>query len=445
MLKRWLAVVALVCVGLVLRLEAQNPSESKKDSPGNEQEEKKKASDGEDKKADELPKKTNLFLVARVGMGDKGNTLSKSTLLENFITGMNISGCKCSGEPMVKPIAPSVFRDLNRIVSGVGGEPWKVMLKNKVELSQAQLDDSTLLLIKLPNGFQIEEMDIETVGGSSLTGVYSPAAKDGKRMALLTTNPITYSIPWELNAQINKIKMKTLSDADASSKVDEFDASAVKADKFFSVTVRDFEGDKNKLIKTLKNPEKFEDVITIGADLSEYSVQIATLGLSTGDIGTDLDDKNNLVLTIPQNSKRTSSKVWVKFPLTEAEAVQECVKINASETVGQAYKMIKAIEGKIEVKDMAEVTPEKGAQWFELPPTEDKSQFSRTLALKDLDGLMKKYAQFYLVVVRERSYPGEERVEIIRAPDLANVNVLNKLGSMIREKTGAAPKPPGGN
>jgi hypothetical protein len=289
-------------------------------------------------------------------------------------------------------------------------------------------------------------MEVDTTGGSALKGIYSPSVKDGKRMSLLTTNPVTYSIPWELNAQITKIKLKTLSDSDSNNaKTEEFDATAIKADKFFSVTVRDFEGDKSKLIKTLKDPEKFEDVITIGADLSEYSVQMATLGLSTGDIGTELDDKNNLVLTIPQNSKRTTSKVWVKFPLNEAEAVQECVKINASETVGQAYKMIKAIEGKIEAKDMAEVTAEKGAQWFELPMAEDKSQFSRTLALKDLDGLMKKYSQFYLVVVRERSYPGEDRVEIIRAPDLANVNVLNKLGSMIRDKAGAAPKTGGPN
>lgn len=439
MLKRWIPIVVLSLLGLVFRLEAQNPGETKKESPANQQEEKKSDSPKKEESKEE-PKKSNLFLVARVGMDDKGKSLSKETLFENFVNGMKISGCKCSGEPIVKPIAPSVFRDLNRIVSGVNGEPWKVVLKNKVELSQAQLNDSTLLLITMPKDLQIEEMEVDTTGGSALKGTYSPTVKDGKRMSLLTTNPVTYSIPWELNAQITKIKLKTLSDSDSNTKTEEFDATAIKADKFFSVTVRDFEGDKSKLIKTLKDPEKFEDVITIGADLSEYSVQMATLGLSSGDIGTELDDKNNLVLTIPQNSKRTTSKVWVKFPLTEAEAVQECVKINASETVGQAYKMIKAIEGKIEAKDMAEVTAEKGAQWFELPMTEDKSQFSRTLALKDLDGLMKKYSQFYLVVVRERSYPGEDRIEIIRAPDLANVNVLNKLGSMIREKTGAAPK-----
>jgi len=439
MIRRWLACCALVSIGLVLQIQAQGPNDSKKDAQPNRAEEKK------EEKKEEAPKKTNLFLVARVGMDDKGKSLSKETLLENFVNGMKISGCKCSGEPIVKPISPSVFRDLNRIVSGVSGEPWKAVLKNKVELSQAQLNDTTLLLITMPKGLQVEEMEIETTGGSALGGKYSPTVKDGKRMALLTTNPVTYSIPWELNAQISKIKMKTLSDGDGDTKLEEFDATAVKADKFFSVTVRDFEGDKGNLIKTLKDPAKFEDVITIGADLSEYSVQMATLGLSSGDIGSELDDKNNLVLTIPQNSKRTTSKVWVKFPLSESEALQECLKINASETVGQAYKMIKSIEGKVEAKDTAEVSPEKAAQWFELSPSEDKSQFSRTLALKDLDGLLKKYPQFFLVVVRERSYPGEDRIEIIRAPDLANSNVLNKLGGMIREKTGTAPAPKPGS
>lgn len=388
----------------------------------------------------ELSQPKKLVLIVRSGLNNMRTRVAKSTIIENFISAMEITGCKSDGVPIIKAISQSVYRDLNKIILGKSIENCDILLKNKIKLSQLKINDLEYLLVEVPSGMSVQELDIEMIGPSELSGKYTPYSNSiNKKMSQLSLSPLIYSIPWEDQCDILRVSTKTLIKNSNRIIIDIDDCENHAQQRYYSIVAENFVGSLSKIIQIMQDPEKFEDVIQIDANITpEAEINIASMWLPVQKTMIQLNQDNNLTFTIPQNSKGTTSKAWIKFPLTESEAIEQCAKINACETTGQAYKVFSEIEHKVKVNETSEVTPEKRAQWFELSPSGENTSFSRTLLLKDLDGMMKQYSKYYIVVVRERVLSSKR--ELIRCPNLSNIEHLSQLEDIIRDRTNAMPE-----
>jgi hypothetical protein len=364
------------------------------------------------KNTDQKATKKTLFLLARVGRKDNGNQLSPNGLEQNFTMGLDKTKCKYAGKVLVKAISPSVFRNINKIVAGATDEPWKATLPNGVTLLHAEIEDSLFLAIRMPKEIksQLEWIEIEATGAEEKSGKYG-SGEGMKPLSLLGTSPTTYSIPWALNAQITKVKMKILEldgQNKASSSEKEFPLEGLNSDLYYSLTVKDFEGDKQKLFDFVQDPINFEDVIQIGADMSEYVVQMASMGVLGGGTGPGFDDKNNWMPMVSQNSKGNVERAWVLFPLTKDQAEAELKKFDKKDTPFDAYKKFAAMPNKVTANMDAKFKVGSPAQWYELPKGVG-FQLTRPIDLGDLKDFFDNQKDFEMLVVRERQLSKDDK------------------------------------
>jgi len=385
-----------------------------------------------EEKSDVIPQKTNLFLLARVGRQDNGVQLNAEGLKENFLRGLNNSQPQKDSYSKidVKPISPSVFRNINKIVAGNVEEPWRADLPNGVSMLHAEIEDTLYLIIRMPKDkkLQLEWVDITTVGSVEAVKY---GAGGSKSLSLLSTSPETYSIPWELNSQIKEVNMKVL-ELDGKSEVkslqQKYPLGSLNSDLYYSITIKDFTGDKKKLFDYVQNPKNYEDVIQIGADLSDYIVQIASMGIIGGGEGVGIDENNNWTPRVSQNAKGNVARAWVLFPLTKQQAEEEIKKFSKIMTPNAAYKEFAKMPNKVFApvkKEGAPIGNEKGkendfvpggpAKWYELPKG-NSGHLERSINLGDLQDFLDKNKEFEMVVIRERNYPNEKKNNAIN-PD----------------------------
>lgn len=363
---------------------------------------------------------STLFLLARIGRQDDGSPLNAKGLAQNFEKGLKNSGCKYSGEVIVKPISPTVVRNINKIVAGASEEPWKVTLKNGISLLHMEIEDSLYLVIRLPEDkeskTQLEWIDISTTGSDDTSGKYAVVENKEnkmKKLNLLGTKPQTYSIPWSLNSQITKVKTNLQimdSNNKVTSKEEEESLENQNSDLYFSLTVKNFEGDKSKLYKYIQNPKYFEDVIQIGADLSEFVIQMASMGVIGGGGGTIIDENNNWVPLISQNSKGNVEKAWILFPLTKDQAKKEFEKFDKNKnTPFDAFMVFKnSPYKKVEAKEEATFNLTDEPKWYELPKGFG-NQLTRAISLgSNLKSFYENQKDFDILVIREREEGKED-------------------------------------
>ena len=367
------------------------------------------------KNTDQKATKKTLFLLARVGRTDKGVQLSPKGLEQNFTMGLDKTGCKYAGKVLVKAISPSVFRNINKIVAGATEEPWKATLPNGVTLLHAEIEDSLFLAIRMPKEIksQLEWIEIEATGAEEKSGKYG-SGEGMKPLSLLGTSPTTYSIPWVLNAQITKVKMKILElDAQnkASSSEKEFPLEGLNSDLYYSLTVKDFEGDKQKLFNFVQDEKNFVDVIKIGEDLSEYVVQMASMGVLSSGTETIFNEKNEWMATVLQNAQQNVERAWILFPLDKEQAKMELLKFDKNDTPFDAYKKFEKMPNKVpaNMNMVAIVTLNKPEpKWYELPKV-GQGQLTRAINLTDLKEFYESKKDFEILVIRERQLSEEDK------------------------------------
>jgi hypothetical protein len=348
-------------------------------------------------KIEPLPQQTvpsTLFLLARIGRQDDGSPLNSKSLAQNFERGLKNAGCKYSGEVIVNTMSPTAFRSINKIVTGASEEPWKVTLQNGISLLHMEIEDALFLVIRMPEDrvskTQLNWIDISTMASDGFSGKYSALdnnessikklilgsndSKDAKikKLNVLSSNPQTYFIPWNLSSQISKVKIKSqITDkaGKATTLEEEYSLDNLNSDLYFSLTVKNFEGDKNKLFKYIQTPEYFEDVIQIGADLSEYAIQMASMGVIGGGGKSVIDEKNNWVPLLSQTSKGNVQKAWILFPLNKDQAAKELKKFDKNKnTPFDAYAAFKnSPYKKVTAKEDAVFKPNDEPRWYELP------------------------------------------------------------------------------
>lgn len=372
-----------------------------------------------------VSKKTNLFLLVRVGQDSNGKALGKKLLEQNFTSGMKDTKCKSSGDVVVKPISPSVYQDINKIVAGKTEEPWKVGLSNGIQMSLAEIDGKVFLSIKMPEirdaAFQNLQMDwiditpADATGRAKLGGKYGGDSK--KPLQLIASNPDQYIIPWEYNAQIARVRAQMLEmDKDGNTKPREiFEEELVKKnpDQYFSLSVKDFEGEKETLFKYLQDKKNFVDTIKIGADLSEYVVQMASMGIIRDGKDTILNDQNQWLVSI---SKGDADKAWILFPLNKSQAGEAKAKFDILETPQDAFAEFEKQPNKVplDAKAIPSVDGKTKPMWFELGANKDR--FERSIQLGNLQELLDTKSDLEALVITVREFQNG-RKELTRAKD----------------------------
>ena len=381
---------------------------------------------------------TSIFLVVRVGQGQdkdgKSDSISKEELKR--IIGNAIKDTNSEGSLDVKDLSPSVFRDLNRIMNNSGAAAWRTEFDG-VAVSQAQIEEREVLLIKVPSTkHQVKQMDI-TTDKSKEPLVYTFNDKDeSKRLVRVAAD--VYSIPWELNKIILDMEIQMLKEGVAQPAIGK-NFRGLASDRHYGVSIRNFKGDIKKLYKSIQSEDTNGNQIEIGDGVQEYIVQLATFGESAVIGVPALSERNEYYARIARPSKGKVTRSWSLFPLTKEQAETEVGKYlgkNPEEVINilreSKYQPVSITE------DAATKTGHP--QWFEFNFNTTKD-LERAIVLTDLPKLLENHKDgFYRVNIHELDVLGEDgrlkRREAIRT-DKGYVysEKIDGLSKVIEEKS----------
>jgi hypothetical protein len=381
---------------------------------------------------------TSIFLVVRVGQGQdkdgKSDTISKDELKR--IIGNAIKDTNSEGTLDVRDLSPSVFRDLNRIMNNSGAAAWRTEFDG-VAVSQAQIEEREVLLIKVPSTkHQVKQMDI-TTDKSKEPLVYTFNDKDeSKRLVRVAAD--VYSIPWELNKVISDMKIQMLKEGVEQPAITK-NFRGLASDRHYGVSIRNFKGDIKKLYKSIQSEDTNGNQIEIGDGVQEYIVQLATFGESAVIGVPALGERNEYYARIARPSKGKVTRSWSLFPLTKEQAETEVAKYSGKNPEEVMDILRKSNYSAVSTtKDAATLTGDP--QWFEFNFNATKD-LERAIVLTDLPKLLEKHKDgFYRVNIHELDVVGEDgrlkRREAIRT-DKGYVysEKIEGLSKVIEEKS----------
>ncbi len=381
---------------------------------------------------------TSIFLVVRVGQGQdkdgKSDTISKDELKR--IIGNAIKDTNSEGTLDVRDLSPSVFRDLNRIMNNSGAAAWRTEFDG-VAVSQAQIEEREVLLIKVPSTkHQVKQMDITTDKGKEPL-VYTFNDKDeSKRLVRVAAD--VYSIPWELNKVISDVKIQMLKEGVEQPAITK-NFRGLASDRHYGVSIRNFKGDIKKLYKSIQSEDTNGNQIEIGDGVQEYIVQLATFGESAVIGVPALGERNEYYARIARPSKGKVTRSWSLFPLTKEQAETEVAKYSGKNPEEVMDILRKSNYSAVSTtKDAATLTGDP--QWFEFNFNATKD-LERAIVLTDLPKLLEKHKDgFYRVNIHELDVVGEDgrlkRREAIRT-DKGYVysEKIEGLSKVIEEKS----------
>lgn len=381
---------------------------------------------------------TSIFLVVRVGQGQdkdgKSDTISKDELKR--IIGNAIKDTNSEGTLDVRDLSPSVFRDLNRIMNNSGAAAWRTEFDG-VAVSQAQIEEREVLLIKVPSTkHQVKQMEITTDKGKEPL-VYTFNDKDeSKRLVRVAAD--VYSIPWELNKVISDVKIQMLKEGVEQPAITK-NFRGLASDRHYGVSIRNFKGDIKKLYKSIQSEDTNGNQIEIGDGVQEYIVQLATFGESAVIGVPALGERNEYYARIARPSKGKVTRSWSLFPLTKEQAETEVAKYSGKNPEEVMDILRKSNYTAVSTtKDAATLTGDP--QWFEFNFNATKD-LERAIVLTDLPKLLEKHKDgFYRVNIHELDVVGEDgrlkRREAIRT-DKGYVysEKIEGLSKVIEEKS----------
>ncbi len=349
---------------------------------------------------------TSIFLVVRVGQGQdkdgKSDTISKDELKR--IIGNAIKDTNSEGTLDVRDLSPSVFRDLNRIMNNSGAAAWRTEFDG-VAVSQAQIEEREVLLIKVPSTkHQVKQMDITTDKGKEPL-VYTFNDKDeSKRLVRVAAD--VYSIPWELNKVISDVKIQMLKEGVEQPAITK-NFRGLASDRHYGVSIRNFKGDIKKLYKSIQSEDTNGNQIEIGDGVQEYIVQLATFGESAVIGVPALGERNEYYARIARPSKGKVTRSWSLFPLTKEQAETEVAKYSGKNPEEVMDILRKSNYTSVSTtKDAATLTGDP--QWFEFNFNATKD-LERAIVLTDLPKLLEKHKDgFYRVNIHELDVVGED-------------------------------------
>ena len=400
----------------------------------------KKEASGQNKPAsstEDIKTAKTLFLVVRVGQLADGTTLTGKELERIFTNSLKETGFKHE-KIGVRSLSPSVFNDLNRIMNDGSSNVWRTELDKGVVVTQGMVDDRNLLLIRLPKPtMQVKSLDISTEP-PTVGGQFTNDSKEEKRRVVRIASD-AYAIPWELNTVINDIKINLMDEGKPLPEIKK-DLKGLANTQYYSVSIKNFDGNLNELYKYVQDENKQGNPIKIAEGIQEYTVQLAAMGQESDENIGGINDRNIWESRLPRLSRGKPSRVWSLFTLTKEQADAELKKYEGKDP----EEIVKEIEksGKLMTAEkLATVGPATEPQWLEMTP-DNLGDFKRDIQLEGLDQLIEKYKDgFHRLKVYELEVKDAHRKEAIRVKGkmIENEKVAS-LPGLIGQKVKAADK-----
>jgi hypothetical protein len=364
------------------------------------------------------PGETTLFMMIRTGPH-----LTPGNLLSTLEEGLSASGCQIEGKPLIRPVSPAVFEELQKITQDTAETVAGAKVAKGIGVSRMLSRDS-LWEFRLSSPSQILKklaIKYRNGEGKEYEKEYIPSgpAEDGP---VTLISPGFYSVKLE-----NDVPLKYEAEIVAlGQKPESVSGTWPASDRFYVITLRNFRGNKDRLFAALQDEKQVAnplDSIRLGSDLVFVFANVDAFGAYEDD---DVFAGNNLRLGAPPPRGRRTARGWVLFPLTESEMKTE---LKRYKEIKDARELVEAVrKNAIRVNEAAEITPASTPKWIELA-VELNGRFQREVPLKDFRGLLEKFPSVFGLVVWEF-----ENAEGMRSAIVMKLPGPGTGTTMVREK-----------
>lgn len=353
---------------------------------------------------------STLFIIARVT-----KNISPDDIRVTLEDGAKIAKCS-HGEIKVIKLRPDFFRDLG-VVTGLGLRQEKENPENKEDeilTTELEINPPTWEITLKPEqrgGKSVlpvlTRLEVEYVaaGKKPYTPVNPTAVKDADYLAM--KYPGTYVLRGKVDDEPRAFTAtKVMPGTDLKPK--SISAAFKAAKRNFAIVLPDFKGNRQRLFETIK--ERPEGEANLVANPFKDILIDQNLTFTLADIDDDIPDftgtidRNHYQVEVRNPPRRTAKRVWMLFPLKEAEIKQfekEYSKMSDRD-------LVKKIRG----ADPILAVPTKGVtmsadskpQWIELTdPSGRGARFARVIDLENLNDIIKpdKFPRVWRFLVYE--------------------------------------------
>lgn len=284
-----------------------------------------------------------------------------------------------AGKPEVKQITAIQYGFYNNVINATADStPLTVAKNGDLELRQLlaadpawQLkllapDPAVLTKLKVSYGKEVKEYD---------------PAKDAAVLALTQAGTYTFRLPADTVPTAYEAEFETLK---GEKKVIKGDWP--KSDNFFLIRLRGYKGNRDALVKTLRDRDKVGnalDDLKIGKDVVLAIGEAQATDNEPAD--EELRDKNKLFVSVPRLRRGTQRRAWMLFPLTAEQATAELAKFEGKGP-DDVIKFIQESKPAL-AADQVLIKDGSPPRWMELPPTDGAAEglrpnaFGRVLTL----------------------------------------------------------------
>lgn len=332
--------------------------------------------------------------------------LTEKEILGTLKRGLEKSGCTIDGEPILRPIRPTIYEEFESLINQTAGSVVAAadgplvprLIPAREVLWEFRLKEPSQLLKSL-------KVTYKTAG----VKVYEPKDPRLDPQAALT---LTALGRYALRPEANDEAIHYEATVSTLGKPDEVQADKwPEMDRYFVIIMRNFKGNRNLLFATVQDGNQVPNPLTQVRLAPDLMFVFANLGVDTPRAGTAIDG-NDLVTQVLGVRGRKVRRVWMLFPLSEenlAQVREQYSKFDSDQLAREIRKNRFAADAKVEVG------PTSTPGWIELGDLGNGEVFGRRIPLKDLDKLRQKYARVHRLLVWEfddgRTAPGAIAVQ----------------------------------
>lgn len=350
---------------------------------------------------------TTLYLVVRARPD-----IADSQIIDTFDAGLRASLHACDGKPIIKSVSPTFFEQFAELI---GAAPQKETTAaggaDQIKIKPLPSVKDPVYEITLPSKRQtLTKLTVQYLPspGKTTQEDYVPKAPGESPVTLIEPGRYSFQpeagrFPQSCTATVDERNEKS-GDLERGKSVK---GSWAEVNKFYVVTMRNF----RPINGGRPNHERFLQVIEEQNINAPNPIQISRLGGDQLFVFADMaseaaeDTEDPIIKDYVLHFRRAGlpgrsvRRIWVLFPLTEAQYQEQWKK----------YASFPTKELPAEIRKNASLSDEKFTvgpktepRWIELPPDlNNPGSFYRTIPLDDVPGLVNKYPDMWQLTVWE--------------------------------------------
>lgn len=339
--------------------------------------------------------RTTLYLVLRTGPD-----VTKDEILSNLRTGMSKTGVRIEGDPNIRSINPGFAEELMALTEGATGAAVEDP-KEGVAIRMLPSVARNAYELRIPARQTLKSLKVTYEKAKPKE--YAPS-DPGATSGLVMIVPGRYAF-YPDSPEPEDYPVSYEGTVSAFGKPDaEIKGDWVKGDKYYMVTMREFQGDRDALFRAIQDKRIVADPFK-GVELKNDLI-FAFARLRAGDVRARpsvVDKDNNIDIRIESLEDRAPARVWIYFPLDEKSMIEARDTLRKKSGVDLSAEIRK---NAVPATQASLVNSKDGPKWYELPPRPTPegilpSEFERKIKLDDLGGLVDKYPKAYKLVVWE--------------------------------------------